>query len=80
MNTRQLLVMPAFIAVLGATSALPVYAQNTGTTTNTDRTVTRVENDRGIDWGWLGLLGLAGLMGLKRRDDKHDYTARPATR
>lgn len=28
--------------------------------------------DRGVDWGWLGLIGLFGLAGLtgrKRRDD-----------
>jgi MYXO-CTERM domain-containing protein len=25
--------------------------------------------DRGRNWGWLGLLGLAGLMGLRRRED-----------
>ena len=31
--------------------------------------VETVENDEGMDWGWIGLLGLAGLIGL-RRDGK----------
>jgi len=26
-----------------------------------------VDNDRGTDWSWLGLLGLAGLFGLRSR-------------
>ena len=38
MHTRQLLAIPLFIGVLGATSALPALAQDTNTTT--DRTVT----------------------------------------
>ncbi|HZV84593.1 MAG TPA: WGxxGxxG family protein [Brevundimonas sp.] len=29
-----------------------------------------VEEDDGMDWGWLGLLGLAGLLGLKKRKDE----------
>lgn len=32
--------------------------------------VKTVENDEGMDWGWIGLLGLAGLIGLKRDDKK----------
>ena len=74
MYTRQLLAIPLFIGVLGATSALPAFAQDTNTTT--DRTVT-TKVDRGFDWGWLGLLGLAGLMGLRQRHDRTDYTTRP---
>ena len=27
--------------------------------------------DRGFDWGWLGLLGLAGLAGLRHREPTH---------
>jgi MYXO-CTERM domain-containing protein len=29
-------------------------------------------NDRGKDWGWLGLLGLTGLAGLRRRQEHHE--------
>jgi MYXO-CTERM domain-containing protein len=32
----------------------------------------RADDQRGFDYGWLGLLGLAGLLGLRRRDDRHD--------
>jgi len=76
MCRRQLLAIPLFVGVLGATLTLPASAQSTNTTT--DRTVTtKVDKvDRGFDWGWLGLLGLAGLMGLKPRD-RTDYTTRP---
>ncbi len=42
-----------------ATSS-PALAGNTADTTR--------NNDRGFDWGWLGLIGLAGLAGLRRRD------------
>ncbi|MDM9380494.1 WGxxGxxG family protein [Chlorogloeopsis sp. ULAP01] len=37
---------------------------------------TRVEEDEGFDWGWLGLLGLLGLAGLagrKRNDEPTRY-------
>jgi len=30
---------------------------------------TRYDDDRGTNWGWLGLLGLAGLIGLTRKSD-----------
>jgi MYXO-CTERM domain-containing protein len=29
-------------------------------------------DDRGHNWGWIGLLGLAGLMGLRRHDPVRD--------
>jgi MYXO-CTERM domain-containing protein len=29
-------------------------------------TVTRYDDRRGFDWGWLGLLGLLGLFGLRK--------------
>ena len=77
MNTRRFLPMAILVGTVGLTSALPSLAQTTGA--GTDRTVTRVDNDR--DWGWIGLLGLAGLLGLRRRPDRTDYTTttpRPA--
>ncbi len=42
------------------TTSSPALAGNTADTTR--------NNDRGFDWGWLGLIGLAGLAGLRRRD------------
>lgn len=59
---------------------LPAQAQvNDGTTTTTpggttSRTVTTSE-DRGFDWGWLGLLGLAGLGGLAGKKRSENTTA-----
>jgi MYXO-CTERM domain-containing protein len=38
------------------------YQDRTTTTTRTE--------DRGSDWGWLGLLGLLGLAGLMRRREE----------
>ncbi|MCM3636050.1 WGxxGxxG family protein [Paenibacillus camelliae] len=34
---------------------------------STNYRATAVDNDRGTDWGWLGLLGLTGLLGLRSR-------------
>ena len=73
MNVRRLLVIPALVGTLAVTAMPTTFAQNTGTAP--DRApVTRVERDRGFDWGWLGLLGLFGLMGLKRRPDTYTGT------
>ena len=58
-----------------------------GTVTSTDQSRTTEGSgstmnraggdDRGFDWGWLGLLGLIGLAGLMPRDharDRHHET------
>jgi hypothetical protein len=40
-------------------------------------------DDRGFDWGWVGLLGLAGLFGLMGRRDNHrhnNYSGNTTTR
>ena len=76
MNTRRLLPIAVIVGSIGLTSALPCAAQNT--TGDTNRTTTTQE--RGFDWGWLGLLGLAGLAGLRRRPDTTDYRAPSAAR
>ena len=57
----------AFLLMLGLVSfvAVPVHAQDTGTTTGTTYEET---DDDGPDLGWLGLIGLAGLLGLRRRE------------
>ena len=36
-----------------------------------------MNDDDGMDWGWVGLLGLAGLLGLRRRDHVDTTTRRP---
>jgi MYXO-CTERM domain-containing protein len=45
---------------------------------------TSTDNDRGHNWGWIGLLGLAGLMGLRRhepaRDTRDVRSPNPASR
>ncbi|HVG10664.1 MAG TPA: WGxxGxxG family protein [Thermoanaerobaculia bacterium] len=72
--------LAVFLLMLGLLSfvAVPVTAQDTGTTTGTtyeDR------DDDGPDMGWLGLLGLAGLLGLKKRTPEvhRDTAARTTT-
>ena len=49
--------------------SLPALAQNSNTDTGSNSaasdTRTTTSNDRGFDWGWLGLLGLFGLVGLR---------------
>lgn len=51
----------AGVAVPGAISAQDI--DDPGITDQID-----MDEDDGMDWGWLGLLGLAGLLGLRRRD------------
>ncbi len=62
---------------LSVPTVLPASAQtDTNTNVGTDRragTEYRTE-DRGFDWGWLGLLGLIGLAGLaKKREEPTRY-------
>jgi hypothetical protein len=59
--------------VLGLGGAAFAQTTTTGTTaapaTNANTAGAAPRNDdRGFDWGWLGLIGLAGLAGLNRRD------------
>jgi MYXO-CTERM domain-containing protein len=73
MSTRRLLPIAVIVGTIGITSALPCAAQST--TGDMNRSTVRTE-DRGFDWGWLGLIGLAGLAGLRRRPDSStDYSA-----
>ncbi|WP_127534288.1 WGxxGxxG family protein [Paenibacillus kobensis] len=48
---------------------------NTGNHYNNGTYRTRAltdNNDRGFDWGWLGLLGLLGLAGMRSRSRERD--------
>jgi hypothetical protein len=77
----------------------PVYAQqdtvtSSATTPNTSPAtantgtgaVTRYDDQRGFDWGWVGLLGLLGLLGLRKptsvvyQDRDRTYQDRATTR
>jgi MYXO-CTERM domain-containing protein len=60
----------ALAAVIACTIGGAAVAQTNapGTTTNPGPART---DDRGFDWGWLGLLGLAGLAGLSGRNRIH---------
>ena len=78
--------------VASVLSVAPVQAQQDTTTTNAatpntgTTTVTRYDDRRGFDWGWLGLLGLLGLFGLRKptsvvyQDRDRTYQDRTTTR
>lgn len=51
----------------GTTTTAP--GTTTGTT-QTQGTDYRATENRGFDWGWLGLIGLAGLAGLARKREE----------
>ena len=92
-NPRKLAVYALTATLLlgggGAAFAQTSTGGNTagGTVTSTDQSRTMEGSgstmnraggdDRGFDWGWLGLLGLIGLAGLMPRDharDRHGQT------
>lgn len=50
-----------------ATTDTTTNNATTPATTDTTTNSTTNNNDRGFDYGWLGLLGLAGLAGLNRK-------------
>ena len=75
-----------FIRVIGAgvltlsmgISPLTLSAQAQTTSdpgANTGSGTTTYNNDRGFDWGWLGLIGLAGLAGLGGKKSGNEPTA-----
>jgi len=73
-------------------NAAPPSATNPSTTPNpnypatANGTVTRYDERRGFDWGWLGLIGLLGLLGLRKpanvvyQDRDRTYQDRTTTR
>lgn len=64
-------------------AVMPASAQTNTSPNNTNRTTVETDRragteyrteDRGFDWGWLGLLGLIGLAGLaKKREEPARY-------
>jgi len=74
MNTTRKFAAYALTALLFSGSAGVAVAQTGGTPSTTtsgaanSAPATNRDNDRGFDWGWLGLIGLVGLAGLMRRD------------
>ena len=77
------------IALMGGAMAVAQDQTPQTPRDDTNRTVQYgTRNDRGFDWGWLGLLGLLGLAGLRRgerasydrsyEDTKRDYNSRRA--
>lgn len=54
-----------------------MYNQDARYNTNNVRANTATtDNNRGIDWGWLGLLGLFGLAGMRKRVSDPDRSNR----
>lgn len=49
-----------------ATPQQDTTMRNAATPDTGTGTVTRYDERRGFDWGWLGLLGLLGLWGLRK--------------
>ena len=61
------LAVPLLLAGAGVTMAQTTTATPPPRATTADAVPARTD-DRGFDWGWLGLIGLAGLAGLGRRE------------
>jgi len=59
----RLLLLAAGLALSTATAQT---ATDTSGTASGDTNATHMDDRRGFDWGWLGLIGLAGLLGLRR--------------
>jgi len=78
MDTTRKIAAYALTALLVGGSAGGAIAQTKRTGTDgaaTSTASTNHDNDRGWDWGWLGLIGLVGLAGLMRRE-RAPYDAR----
>jgi len=86
MNKTRKIAAYALAALLLGSSAGGAFAQTaggggsnaTGPAASSGQTANRDNanrnDDRGWDWGWLGLIGLAGLAGLMRRDRTYPET------
>ena len=61
-------------------STAPDNAAASGTAGNMQSQGTdNTRDDRGFDWGWLGLIGLAGLAGLARKKEEPTRYRDPST-
>lgn len=73
-NPSKLIVASACALSLATVPLALSASAQTGTTRSPDTTSTQrndaQRDDRGTDWGWLGLLGLLGLAGLKRKPEQ----------
>jgi|GEM_PF-2413713 hypothetical protein len=49
------------------------YVGNGNNVRTNNYRATAANNDRGFDWGWLGLLGLFGLAGMRSRSRERDH-------
>lgn len=81
MNTKILAAgAAALVLAAGAASAQTTAAPTDTATTYPDAAVAPVEDDDGMDFGWLGLLGLAGLLGLRKRrvEDVRTHSTTPS--
>ena len=71
MKHSKLFKLAATCILLFVLAALPFamsgFGQNPSDPNQSIGDTTRHHNDRGTNWGWLGLLGLAGLVGLTRK-------------
>ena len=70
---KNKIIVAATAAVLLSAGAAIAQAPPTSDDANYPGTVAApavVEEDDGMDWGWLGVIGLAGLLGLKKRKDE----------
>jgi MYXO-CTERM domain-containing protein len=60
-------------AIVGsALTFAPLAAQDMPNTTVDNVAARDLDDNDGMDFGWLGLIGLLGLAGLMRRD-RHDH-------
>jgi hypothetical protein len=76
-RTKTLALAAAIVFTLGGAAVAQTTGATpgTGTTTGTTGATTTRTDDRGFNWGWLGLLGLAGLAGLTGRNrSSHNST------
>ncbi|WP_201305956.1 WGxxGxxG family protein [Roseomonas harenae] len=69
-RTKTLALAAAIACTLGGAAVAQTTGTTpgAGTTTGTPGATTTRTDDRGFNWGWLGLLGLAGLAGLTGRN------------
>lgn len=73
MNVKNFIKAGILAGGLIGTPLLAQQSDSMGTTSsgNTSSTTDGGRQDRGFNWGWLGLIGLVGLAGLKTNKPEH---------